>query len=100
MNQKGEWQLAPAYDLSYSYSSTGRWTNQHQMSLNGKRDNFEYSDLATIGNKMGILRFNDIINQIADVVSRWKEYAVNAEVKEDHISQIEKNILILHTTNK
>jgi len=100
MNQKGEWQLAPAYDLSYSYSSTGRWTNQHQMSLNGKRDNFEYSDLATIGNKMGILRFNDIINQIADVVSRWKEYAVNAEVREDHISQIEKNLLILHTANK
>ncbi len=40
MNKAGEWSLSPAFDLSYSYNPDGTWTSQHQMSMNGKRENF------------------------------------------------------------
>ncbi len=38
MNNGGNWTLAPAYDLTYTYSASGKWTSQHQMSVNNKRD--------------------------------------------------------------
>ncbi len=40
MDKSGRWSLAPAFDVTYSYNPQGLWTNQHQMSLGGKRDHF------------------------------------------------------------
>ena len=45
MNEKGSWSLSPAYDLSYAYSPDSRFIARHQMSLNGKRDNFVLEDV-------------------------------------------------------
>jgi len=95
MNRNGEWRLAPAYDLCYSYSSTGQWTAQHQMSINGKRSNFVYSDLVALAKNMGISDYDNLIVQIAEVVSRWKQYALDAGVQEMHLKQIEKNHILL-----
>ena len=95
MNRNGEWRLAPAYDLCYSYSSTGQWTAQHQMSINGKRSNFEYSDLVAVAKNMGISNYDNLIVQIAEVVSRWKQYALNAGVQEMHLKQIGNNHILL-----
>ena len=41
MNRSGEWSIAPAYDITYSFDRTGRYTRVHQLSLNGKRENFD-----------------------------------------------------------
>lgn len=41
------WQLAPAYDLAYSYKPGSPWVNSHWMTLNGKRDDFTRSDFYT-----------------------------------------------------
>ena len=95
MNKQGEWKLAPAYDLCYSYSPSGRWTNRHQMSLNGKQDNFSYNDLIDVANKAGINRANEIIEKIVDVASHWKEYAKDCGVKDSHAKEIEQNLLLL-----
>ena len=40
MNREGEWNLSPAFDITYAYDPTGYWTSRHQMSINGKRDSF------------------------------------------------------------
>jgi len=40
MTEKGKWTLSPAYDVVYSHNPSGQWTNQHQMSAQGKRDEF------------------------------------------------------------
>ena len=53
MDKNGKWSLAPAYDLCYSFDPSGKWTKQHQLSLNGKRDNFTMSDLLQIAKKSG-----------------------------------------------
>jgi len=95
MDKGGTWRLAPAYDLSYSYSKDGKWTNQHQMSLNNKRDDFEYSDLVKVAQNMGIRKYNEIISQIAEIVSKWTIYATAAGVEKRHSNQIGRYHLIL-----
>lgn len=96
MNSIGEWRLAPAYDLCYSYSSTGSWTNVHQLSLNNKRDNFASSDLLSVAKNMGIKNAATIVEQVISIVSQWKKYASDANVREEHIEQIGKNLRLLN----
>jgi len=95
MDKSGKWSLAPAYDLCYAYAPSGKWTNQHQLSLNGKRDNFTLGDLLSTGQKMDIKNPMIIIEQITSVVSRWVMYAQNAEVKREHSRQIQDNLRLL-----
>ncbi len=44
MNKSGEWSLSPAFDMTYSFNPSGAWTASHQMTMNGKRDNFTLED--------------------------------------------------------
>jgi len=88
MDTDGEWSLAPAYDLCYSYSPSGTWTKEHQMSLNNKRDDLRYSDLTAVASSVGIKAANDIIGHIVEVVSRWNDYACDADIRKEHIKQI------------
>ncbi|WP_309384763.1 HipA domain-containing protein [Cerasicoccus frondis] len=44
MNKAGQWSLSPAFDVIYSYNPSGAWTSAHQMSINGKRDDFTLAD--------------------------------------------------------
>lgn len=95
MNTSGKWTLAPAYDLCYSYSPGGTWTNRHQMSLNGKQDDFTYADITSIAENMGIRSSKSIIEQIVENVSNWKQYAKDSGVKEEHAHKIGQNLLLL-----
>lgn len=95
MDNKGKWSLAPAYDLSFAYSAGGRWTGQHQMSLNGKRDNFEYNDLLTVGKRQNISNCEMIIDKTIEIVSQWKKYALDAGVRPEHKDAIAKTHLLL-----
>ena len=58
MNKEGKWQISPAYDLTFSYSPGGTWTNSHQSSINGKFDDFEKDDLLSFGKSFGIKKTN------------------------------------------
>jgi len=92
MDKSGNWSLAPAYDLCYSYSPSGKWTNQHQLSLNGKRDNFTNSDLLEVAVKMDIKNAKEIVQQTTTAVSQWEKYAQTAGVKPEHTKQIQQTL--------
>ena len=94
MDRNGKWQLAPAYDLCYSYKPGGRWIGQHQLSLNGKQDEFTRQDLLTVSENMGIRRCNEIIEEVVEAVSRWSTIAKDCGVRESHIAEIEKRQLL------
>jgi Uncharacterized protein related to capsule biosynthesis enzymes len=94
MDKTGKWSLAPAYDLCYSYSPSGKWTNQHQLSLNGKRDGFTMQDLLQVAEKQNIKNAKEIIEQIHDVVSRWATYARKYKVKPEFIDAIQGNLML------
>ncbi len=83
MARDGSWQLAPAFDVSYAYQPGGRWTNQHQMSLNGKRDDFTLADLrqAADGASMKRGRAKTILDEVTQAVTSWPEFAADAEAR-------------------
>ena len=90
MRPGGEWVLSPAYDVAYSYNPGGTWTEKHQMSVVGKRDDFERSDLLQFAHSSGIRRVaasrmtNDVIAAVAD----WPRYANEAGVAQRDIRRI------------
>jgi serine/threonine-protein kinase HipA len=82
MDRSGQWALAPAFDVTYSYQPIGKWTSSHQMSVNGKRDDFEMKDLAACaaGASMKRGRAKAIVAEVRKVAMRWGDYADAAHV--------------------
>ena len=92
MNQQGEWSLAPAFDVTYSYNPAGSWTATHQMSLNGKRDGFALADFDACA-KAAVMkrgRAAKIIEEVQAAVKRWPEFAAEARLADDWRDRIRK----------
>lgn len=94
MKQSGEWRLSPAFDVSYAYNPGGAWTSRHQMSLNGKRDAFELSDLVEFGKFCGLKpkKAQGIIREMHGHVEHWPDYAAQAGVAERDMRAIHRNM--------
>jgi serine/threonine-protein kinase HipA len=77
MDKSGTWSLAPAFDLIYSFNPAGAWTSSHQMTLNGKRDNFTLEDFKACARSASMKRgrAESIIEEVRDKVLRWRDYA-------------------------
>jgi serine/threonine-protein kinase HipA len=92
MNKRGEWRLSPAFDIAYAYNPDGLWTSRHQMSINGKREEFELEDLIALGESGGIKRTRalGIVEEVDAAVARWPEFAAEAGVAEATIAEIGK----------
>ncbi len=77
MNKKGEWCLSPAFDLTYSFDYTGKWTKVHQISLNGRRDGFSREDLLSFGDYCNLsnAKATAIIERVLDAFSTFKNHA-------------------------
>jgi len=82
MDKRGRWSLSPAFDVMYSYNPAGAWTSRHQMSLNGKRDGFDRGDFRALERTASIKRgrADAILDEVIAAVSRWREFADQAEV--------------------
>lgn len=92
MNKAGEWKLSPAFDVTYSYNPEGVWTGMHQMSMNGKRDDFEKKDFIACA-KNGALsksRAVKILSEVCEAVSGWKKFAKEVGVPKDVTQKIAK----------
>ncbi len=90
MDQTGRWRMTPAFDLIWSYNPRGTWTNRHQMTINGKRDEFTRADLLTIPEQHGIKDAEALLEQVADVVAGWSRFAEEAGVTGDQQRAIAK----------
>ncbi|MDR2824117.1 MAG: type II toxin-antitoxin system HipA family toxin [Prevotellaceae bacterium] len=90
MDKNGVWRFAPAYDMTFAYNPAGNFTTQHQLSANGKRDDFTRADLLQVAENMSIKKANDIINEVIEAVSQWKKFATELEIPKKIIEQIAK----------
>lgn len=95
MNKKGEWKLAPAYDICHAYRPDSAWVSQHSLSINAKRKNISRNDLLEVANSMNIKNAEEIIDKIATVITNWKFYAKAVKVDEELMNAIAKTHLIL-----
>jgi len=94
MNRRGEWRLSPAFDISYAWDPMGDWTNKHQMSVNGKRDDFKREDLIALAKIAGIKkgRANDMIDSVLGAVRQWPYFAEKAGVPKNRIKAIKAHL--------
>ena len=90
MDRDGNWSLAPAFDLTFSFNPEGLWTGQHQMTLNGKRDGFTQDDFEMCARAASMKRGRAaaIVAEVVEAVSRWRDYAADVGVVPDRIERI------------
>lgn len=92
MTKEGNWQLSPAYDITFGYNPKGRWTRQHRMSINGKRDHFSKNDLFEIGKKQGIENCSQVFDEVQESVSSWTRFAAMAGLRPEQSNTIYQNL--------
>lgn len=94
MNKSGEWRLSPAFDMTYSFNPAGAWTARHQMTMNGKRDDFTMEDFnacaKTASMKRG--RAAKIVAEVQATVSQWRSFAETAGVPDVMREKIQRSL--------
>lgn len=94
MDKEGIWRLAPAYDVAFSYNPTGEYTSSHQMSVNGKIENFTKQDLLAVASSMNIKKPDAIIEEVIDSVANWSKQAADVNIPSSIIESISKTHLL------
>jgi serine/threonine-protein kinase HipA len=86
MNAKGEWQFAPAYDLTFSYSGYGF----HSTMVAGESKNPGRKELLKLATLFGIKNATTIIEQVQEAINRWDEMAKESGVSKENRQSIKK----------
>jgi len=90
MNQKGEWKLSPAYDLTFSSGPRG----EQSTMVMGEGRNPSVNHLVKLGQKAKIAktRIAEIIDQTQTALTNWEILAKEYGVSADNIRLIGKRI--------
>lgn len=86
--EHGDWQLAPAYDITHAHNPSGVWTRRHQMSVNGKFDKINMDDLWAVGDKYLVPGYKNVIGEVLSAVDQWSNFADLASVDGDTTRRI------------
>ena len=88
MDKNGIWNISPAYDITFS-NGTG-YTKNHQLSLNGKTNNFTLNDILQLAKKHSIKDniAKEYIEQTVEVFSKFKNKAKEIDVNEQTYNRI------------
>lgn len=84
MDRGGRWALSPAYDLTWSHQPGNRWLDAHQMTINGRQDDFAAKDLLAVARVAGLARGRDrrILAEVTEAVADWPAVADRVGVDE------------------
>ncbi len=89
MDESGEWDVSPLYDLTYSHG-TG-YTAKHQMKVNARQDDFMLDNLLVVATKAGV-KISDaklIIDHIQTIFyENFEKMARELEVDRTRIERI------------
>ena len=88
MDATGTWRLAPAYDLTFSYSGHG----MHSTMVAGESAHPTREHLMKLATYFKIKNANLIIDEVQDVVKNWKKYADLYDVRNNSKNSIQKVI--------
>lgn len=94
MDKKGVWRLAPAYDMTFSYSKSSIWVNAHQMLINGKVEDITDDDFIAVARTAGIKKSEakENIEEVKAAISKWPCYAKEAGLSSENAERIRKLI--------
>lgn len=88
MNSEGTWSLAPAYDLTFSSSSHGYHSTSCAKNYvdPGRKELLELADVLSIN------KANEIIEEIINIIDKWRIYAKSSGVSTTSIKSIETTL--------
>ncbi len=92
LKKNKNWNLAPAYDLCYSFNPNNHWVSKQTLSVNGKRLEIDKKDLLKIAFENNIKKGEKIIEEINIVVKSWINYAEQAKLRKDLQVTINDNL--------
>ena len=88
MDASGKWRLAPAYDLTFSYSGHG----MHSTMVVGESAKPSRVHLMKLATYFNVKNASTIIEEVQHVVNNWKKYAASYGVKSASKNSIQKVI--------
>lgn len=88
MDASGKWRLAPAYDLTFSYSGHG----MHSTMVAGESAKPTQVHLMKLATYFNVKNASTIIEEVQQVVSNWKKYAVSSGVSSTSKNSIQRVI--------
>lgn len=95
MDKQGQWRLSPAFDVCHAYRPNSPWVSQHALSINGKRQGINYTDLKSVAQQMNVKKAETIIDEVSQVVRQWPNYAQQAGVSNELRKAIAQTLLPL-----
>jgi len=88
MDERGEWSLAPAYDITFAYNSKNIWLREHLMGIEGKFSEVSVKDLIRFAEKNEISYAKRSLSEIRASIARWPEFANEAGLPESAALEI------------
>lgn len=93
MDKSGNWQLSPAYDITYIFNLGGYLPQEERcMTINGKLAGITKEDALMVAKENGIRRPEAIIREVANAVASFRHYASQCGVKDEWTGRIEKRL--------
>ena len=83
-----EWQLAPAYDVTYAYNPQGEWTYQHLMSVNGRFADIGTDDFLAVADRHQVPGAKAAIASVESAVEAWPDFAATAGLDAEQAQSI------------
>jgi serine/threonine-protein kinase HipA len=90
--EDGRWSLAPAYDVNHAYNPAGKWTQRHQMSVNGKFEGIGRADVLELADRFVVPAASRVFGEILDAVRRWPEFAEEAGVPDHEVERVQGDL--------
>ncbi len=92
MDRRGQWDLAPAYDLCHAEGSA--FTARHQLSLNGKTAGFTRDDLQQLADYAGLPRGRErrLLERVVAAFAGWRALAEELGVPESLVAHVSRTL--------
>jgi len=95
MDEKGNWTLSPAYDLTFSYNENYKRITPHFLSINGKNNDFEIDDLLNVANEYSIKNAKKIIEEINTNFQDWNKIATELSISKKTVDYVSSKIRMI-----
>jgi serine/threonine-protein kinase HipA len=85
---QAQWQLSPAYDVTYAYNPQGEWTYQHLMSVNGRFRGISTDDFLAVADRHQVPRARAAIRAVEQAVAAFDDFAAQAGLTPEQASAV------------
>ena len=95
MTPDGEWQLSPAYDVTFSVDlDAPDYVNRHSLTINGKNDGITRRDLETVASCNDIQDYKTLIDMVACSADKFEQYADQLDIDRRLIKNIRSEFVV------